>query len=99
LSINEFTCGLYLTPEIRVADGLFGNEVNATAKETLEFITQREESDGIGTSWLSVCHLDQEVEITGVLYELARRGRAEEIEAFNAVRMAELNEFGTLCLD
>jgi hypothetical protein len=85
LSIDELTCGLDFTPEVGVANRLFSDEINMSSEKTLEFLSKPDISVSVESRRLPIRHLDDEVEIARRLNELPGCGRAEEIEAFNAV--------------
>lgn len=99
LSIDELTCGLDFTPEVGVANGLFSDEINMPSEKTLEFLGKPEVSVRVESRRLPIRHLDDEVEIARRLNEPPGCGRAEEIEAFNAVPSAKFGELATLGLD
>src|SRR5438445_8482733 len=92
LSIDELTCGLDFTPEVGVANGLFSDEINMASEKTLEFLSKPEVSVRVESRRLPIRHLDDEVEIARRLNEPPGCGRAEEIEAFNAVPSAKFGE-------
>lgn len=62
-------------------------------EETLKVLSKAKVSVRVDARRLPIGHLDDEVKIARRLDEASCCGRAEEVEAFNAVPSAKLGEF------
>lgn len=94
--IDQLPRGVRHAPEIGVADGLLGDQIYGSIKETFHRFGQIQVAVGIIAGGFGVQKTHQKIQITGVGVKIAVRRRAEQIKALDLVPPAQVGQLALL---